>query len=233
MRLDFLRENYDSGKLDESELPKSPMELFEKWMEDAINPNKSIWGRIKNFILESLFGTLIEPNAMTLSTVDSYGNPNSRTVLLKGIYGEKLKFYTNYDSDKSNEIESNNNVTCTFWWPPLQRQVIVKGIAEKLDKSESNRYFNSRPRSSKLGAHVSHQSQPIVNRDVLENQLNNVKDKYKNFNDDEIPMPTNWGGFGINITQIEFWQGRVGRLHDRIRYTKNENGKWEWNRISP
>lgn len=235
MKLYELREDYNKGELGDGYFPENPMIIFEKWMNDAINPKNTWTERIKNWIVSKLFGTLIEPNAMTLSTVDPSGKPNSRTVLLKGVIDDTLQFFTNYDSQKAYEIDHNNHVSCTFWWPPLQRQVIVRGTASKLSTSENDEYFNSRPRKSQIGAHASNQSRQIRSRSELEKSYIEMKDVFKNTKTKDIPRPDNWGGYNIHIRSIEFWQGRSGRLHDRIRYNKNEilNGRWEWIRVSP
>jgi len=233
MRLDNLREDYTQGELGDVYYPKTPMVIFNEWMEDAINPNKSLIGKLKNWIISKVVGTLIEPNAMTLSTVDEYGNPNSRTVLLKGIDGETIQFFTNYDSKKGQEIKNNNNVSCVFWWPPLQRQVIIRGEVTQLSDKVNDNYYNSRPRKSQIGAHVSKQSTEIESRKELESRYFEKLGEFHNVKTKDIPRPEHWGGYGIDINSIEFWQGRSGRLHDRIRYNKNENGEWEWKRVSP
>lgn len=232
MNLYELREDYRKGELGDGIFPTNPMDIFNEWMEDAINPNHSWFGRIKNWIISKVVGTLIEPNAMTLSTVDEDGNPNSRTVLLKGVGDESLQFFTNYESRKGQEIKNNNHVSCVFWWPPLQRQVIVRGTATKLSDEKNDDYYNSRPRTSKIGAHVSKQSTQLRSRKELESKYLKTLDFYSDVKTENIPRPEHWGGYNIEIESIEFWQGRTGRLHDRIRYIKQQNS-WIWVRVSP
>lgn len=234
LRVEDLRINYNINKLDDVDAPPNPIILFNKWLESAADTsNNSLFNRFIYFLKMKLFGVILEANAMVLSTVDINGNPNSRTVLLKGITEDGLEFFTNYNSTKSKEIENNSNVSCTFWWPPLQRQVIVRGVATKLSDVRNDEYFNVRPRSNKIGAWASNQSYPINSREDLEREYKLYEDKFKNISTDDIKRPPNWGGFYISINTIEFWQGRIGRLHDRIRYTKLNNGSWEWTRINP
>jgi pyridoxamine 5'-phosphate oxidase len=206
-----LRKNYTKAGLKEEDLPGEPIELFKQWLNEALESD------------------VLEPNAMVLSTVDENGYSNSRTVLLKGIGGSSIRFFTNYESVKGIEISRNPNVSVVFWWGELERQVRIRGVAEKITEKESEDYFQSRPRDSQLGAWASNQSQEIPGRDALENRFNEVKEKYSG---KKIPKPPNWGGFDIEIHEIEFWQGRPGRLHDRIKFSK-ENSNWERKRLAP
>lgn len=206
-----LRKNYTKAGLEEEDLSDEPVKLFEQWLNEALESD------------------VLEPNAMVLSTVDKNGYSNSRTVLLKGIGKDSIRFFTNYESVKGTEIFRNANVSVVFWWGELERQVRIRGVAEKITEKESTRYFQSRPRESQLGAWASNQSQEISGRDALENRFNEVKEKYSGR---KIPKPPTWGGFDIAIHEIEFWQGRPGRLHDRIKFSK-ENSIWQRKRLAP
>ncbi len=206
-----LRKNYTKAGLEEEDLSDEPVKLFEQWLNEALESD------------------VLEPNAMVLSTVDKNGYSNSRTVLLKGIGKDSIRFFTNYESVKGTEISRNANVSVLFWWGELERQVRIRGVAEKITEKESTRYFQSRPRESQLGAWASNQSQEISGRDVLEKRFNEVKEKYSGR---KIPKPPTWGGFDIAIHEIEFWQGRPGRLHDRIKFSK-ENSIWQRKRLAP
>ncbi len=206
------RRVYSKGQLLESEIPSNPMELFEDWFEEMED--------IKN---------TIEVNAMTISTIGINGFPKSRVVLLKEFSNEGFIFYTNYTSEKGRALEKNPNICLTFFWPELERQVIVQGIAEKSSKEKADEYFKSRPRGSQLGAWASNQSSEISSREVLEKCLMELEIQYK---DIEIPKPEFWGGFLVRPLNLEFWQGRPNRLHDRIYYEK-ESKKWNIKRLAP
>ena len=206
-----LRKNYTQAGLPDEDVPGQPMELFKKWLGEALESD------------------VLEPNAMVLSTVDENGYPNSRTVLLKGVQDESVRFFTNYESVKGEEIFLNNHVSVVFWWGELERQVRVRREAERISEKESRNYFRSRPRDSRIGAWASSQSAEIPGREVLEERFREMKEKYSG---KEIPKPPFWGGFDIVISEIEFWQGRPGRLHDRIKYSK-ENSNWERKRLAP
>jgi len=206
-----LRKNYTLAGLPDEEVPEKPMELFKKWLKEALTSD------------------VLEPNAMVLSTVDKNGNPNSRTVLLKGVQGESIRFFTNYKSVKGGEISRNNHISVVFWWGELERQVRIRGVAERVSETESSDYFQSRPRESQIGAWASNQSDEITGREILEERFRAVKGKYSG---KKIPKPPFWGGVDILISEIEFWQGRPGRLHDRIKYRK-VNSNWEKKRLAP
>jgi pyridoxamine 5'-phosphate oxidase len=206
-----IRKNYSLGELSEDMLPSSPFELFETWQKQALESQNP------------------EPTAMHLSTVKG-GKPSARLVLLKGIEDQKFVFYTNYGSKKAHEIESNANVALTFFWPELEKQVRVEGIAEKLDPEISDNYYHSRPRASRIGAWVSRQSSVINGRETIEEQFRSVE---KRFDGKDIPRPDYWGGYGISPVYFEFWQGRKSRLHDRIEYSKENNDHWTIQRLSP
>lgn len=206
-----LRKNYTQAGLPDEELPVDPMELFKKWLNEAIKSD------------------VLEPNAMVMSTTDENGYPNSRAVLLKGIKGASIRFFTNYESKKGREISGNGRVSVVFWWGELERQVRIRGFAEKILEKESKEYYRSRPRSNQIGAWASNQSREISSRDALENRFEEITRKFDGI---EIPKPPFWGGYDIIIEEIEFWQGRPGRLHDRIKYTK-ENTNWDRIRLAP
>ena len=207
------RKSYEKSELIESEIPEDPINLFHKWFYEVQD-----------------FGGVDEVNAMTVSTIGLDGFPRARVVLLKKFNEEGFVFYTNYDSQKGKSIVENPNICLSFFWSSLERQVIIKGIAEKTSPDLSDNYFASRPDGSKLGATVSPQSEVIPNRDYLENKL---KDLEIQFQGKEIPRPDNWGGFLVRPVEVEFWQGRPNRLHDRIRYTYQEDYSWSIKRLAP
>lgn len=207
------RKSYEKSELIESEIPEDPINLFHKWFYEVQD-----------------FGGVDEVNAMTVSTIGLDGFPRARVVLLKKFNEEGFVFYTNYDSQKGKSIVENPNICLSFFWSSLERQVIIKGIAEKTSPDLSDNYFASRPDGSKLGAIVSPQSEVIPNRVFLENKL---KDLEIQFQGKEILRPENWGGFLVRPIEVEFWQGRPNRLHDRIRYTYQEDYSWSIKRLAP
>ncbi len=209
--LSTYRKEYKQKVLLEKDIPDHPIQLFQTWFYEVEK-------------LDSY-----EANAMTFSTVGRDNFPRGRVVLLKKYTHEGFIFFTNYNSDKGKSVDENPNVCLSFFWPTMERQVIIKGIAEKIDKSISENYFHSRPQGSQLGAVVSNQSEVIENRDVLEENLKKLEKEFKN---KEIPMPKNWGGYLVKPVSIEFWQGRPNRLHDRIRYTIN-GLDWKTERLAP
>jgi pyridoxamine 5'-phosphate oxidase len=206
-----LRRSYTKSGLLEDMMPPEPVELIRLWIHQAIESE------------------VLEPNAMTLSTVKQDGTPDSRMVLLKGIEGDSLSFYTNYRSEKAADLEVNPIASCCFWWPELERQLRLKGDVEKVSREESAEYFAIRPRDSQIGAWASDQSKSLNNREELIQKFREFEEK---FHDAEVPLPDNWGGYLIRLNEVEFWQGRPGRLHDRIRYRKL-NGHWEKFRLFP
>lgn len=208
-----LRKNYNVKTLTEDKAPDSPLELFTQWFDEV-----------------SIAGGVDEVNAMTLSTVDVNGIVRARVVLLKDLLNENFVFYTNYNSDKSKAMFAKSNVSLSFFWPNLERQVLISGVAQKTDASTSDAYFASRPRGSQLGAHVSPQSEPIDSREFLEKKLEILNHKFEG---KSIPRPKYWGGIAVLPERIEFWQGRPNRLHDRIVYTKGENNSWIRQRLAP
>jgi len=207
------RKSYDKSELLETTIPKDPINLFNKWFHEVED-----------------FGGLDEVNAMTISTIGSDGFPKSRVVLLKKYTFEGFIFYTNYDSEKGKAISNNPNICLSFFWHTMERQVIIKGIAEKTTTNISDGYFESRPDGSKLGAIVSNQSEVIPSRTVLEDKLKQLENDFKG---KEIPRPDFWGGFLVKPVEVEFWQGRPNRLHDRIRYQLQDDFSWKIDRLSP
>lgn len=208
--LSDFRKSYLKGVLNEGELPGNPIKLFSDW-----------------FTFIDSKRTELEPNAMSLSTVNKDNTPITRIVLLKKFSKEGFVFFTNYNSRKGQAIKNNPNVSLSFFWPSTEQQVIISGIASKLDEIDSENYFNSRPIGSQLGALVSNQSEVIKSRDILENKMTELKLSKTN-----IIRPKNWGGYIVSPFSIEFWQGRDNRLHDRILY-KKENNIWNYVRLSP
>ena len=206
-----LRKEYRRGDLIESGLPQDPMQLFAEWFVEA-----------------GPMG-IIEPNAMILSTVSQDGKPSSRAVLLKGIEAGAFVFFTNHESRKAQEIDHNPSVSILFLWLEAERQVRIEGKATRISPEESREYFKTRPRESQLGAWASRQSATIANREELEARFKEMEERFK---DQEIPMPEFWGGYAIAPTSMEFWQGRIGRLHDRIVYEKNGDA-WTKYRLNP
>lgn len=208
------RRSYEHGELDETSVLESPFKQFEKWFDE----------------LETE-GCVDEPNAMTVSTVDADGSPRSRVVLMKHFSEDGFIFFTNYHSAKGKAIAKNPNVCISFYWPPLERQVIVKGIVEKIDSQKSRDYFKIRPKKSQLGAVVSNQSQVVDSREQLEKAMKSLESKYA---DKDVPMPENWGGYLVRPKTFEFWQGRRSRLHDRVQYVLQEESKdWKIQRLAP
>lgn len=223
-----MRQNYTIGGLSEQDVDGDPMVQFQSWFDEAIGKNAASQEGVASD--ESGIPPWLEPNAMTLSTASATGEVSSRTVLLKGIEQGAFLFYSNYDSTKASHIDANGHVALCFYWPHLQRQVLVQGTAAKIDRARSLNYFHSRPRDSQLGAHASVQSSVIGDRTVLEQKMQELQSRYPEGT--EIPLPENWGGYAVKPTRIEFWQGRTSRLHDRIVY-RNDHGTWSVQRLSP
>lgn len=207
------RKSYEKLELLEENCPENPMELFQTWFINADNSD-----------------TVEETNAVTIATIGDDGFPKSRVVLLKKYTWEGFIFYTNYDSEKGKAIQNNPNVCLSFFWPALEQQIIIKGIAEKIAENLSDGYFDSRPDGSKLGAWASNQSSVVSSRTALDESLKMFEKKFEN---SEIPRPQHWGGFIIKPVSIEFWQGRPNRMHDRIRYTLLEDFSWKIERLAP
>ncbi|MDP2088881.1 MAG: pyridoxamine 5'-phosphate oxidase [Flavobacteriaceae bacterium] len=207
------RKIYQKQELLESNIPENPMELFQKWYFE---------------VEES--GAVEEANTMNVTTLELDGFPKSRIVLLKRFTWEGFIFYTNYNSDKGKAIAKNPKISISFFWHQLERQIIIKGFAEKLSENLSDGYFESRPDGSKLGSWASDQSQEVPSRAYLDNRL---KEFEKQFEGKEIPRPDFWGGYLVKPVSIEFWQGRPNRMHDRILYALQENFDWKITRLAP
>jgi pyridoxamine 5'-phosphate oxidase len=207
------RKSYEKSQLLENSIPVDPIDLFDKWFNEIKELDK-----------------IDEVNAMTLSTIGLDGFPRARVVLLKKYNEEGFIFYTNYNSEKGKAILNNPNICLSFFWHSMERQVIIKGIAEKTSESISDNYFNSRPDGSKLGAIVSAQSEVIPSREYLDDKLKKLETNYSN---KPIIRPEFWGGFLVRPIEVEFWQGRPNRLHDRIRFQLQKNFNWKIDRLSP
>jgi len=206
-----LRTEYKSTDFNETEVMQNPVEQFELWFN------------------ESILAKVDEPNAMTLATVSSDGSPNARIVLLKEFDHKGFVIYTNYKSCKGSELENNPKVALVFFWKELARQVRIKGNVVKVSSEETERYFHSRPRESQIGALASNQSEEIPDRLFLENKFQSLQQKFEG---KEIPLPSFWGGYRVVPLEIEFWQGRENRLHDRILYRLIKK-EWKISRLSP
>ncbi|TXN36177.1 pyridoxamine 5'-phosphate oxidase [Flagellimonas hymeniacidonis] len=207
------RKSYEKSALTEETIKENPLEQFQKWFYEV----------------EATDG-LDEPNAMTISTIGLDGYPKNRVVLMKKYTHEGFIFYTNYNSEKGKAITNDPSTCLSFFWPNLERQVIIKGKAEKIAENLSDGYFESRPLGSQLGAMVSDQSDVIESREKLETKL---KELERESEGKEIERPEHWGGYLVRPVSIEFWQGRPNRLHDRIRYTLQEDYNWKVERLQP
>ncbi|MBX2901611.1 MAG: pyridoxamine 5'-phosphate oxidase [Cyclobacteriaceae bacterium] len=207
-----IRKEYVLAALEVTDVSLDPIVQFNKWFTEAVQAQ------------------VMEPNAMTLATVDSEGKPSARIVLLKDVTDNKFVFYTNYQSQKGKELEQNPACALTFFWPELERQVRISGVASRVSAATSETYFQSRPRASQIGAWSSPQSSVIKDRSILEDRVKAMKQRFDG--KPVLPKPHQWGGYEITPTQIEFWQGRPSRLHDRIAYYLGNSG-WEIFRLAP
>ena len=212
MNIADIRKEYILQSLSENDIETDPILQFNKWWNQAIESN------------------IEEVNAMTLATVNKEGMPSARIVLLKGFDSNGFVFFTNYLSKKGTDLEINPKACIVFFWKELERQVRVEGIVNKINESESDDYFQSRPNISKIGAWASPQSQEITSRESLENKFKEYESEFK---DGNIKRPDHWGGYRLNPNKIEFWQGRPGRLHDRIEYAKSGENNWKVVRLAP
>ncbi len=210
--LSDLRKEYSKETLEVISVGKDPIHQFEKWFDEALRAE------------------VLEPNAMTLSTVTESGRPSARVVLLKGIEHGKFLFFTNHQSRKGRELENNPACALTFFWPELERQIRIEGISNRVDSDYAEKYFQSRPRGSQIGAWASPQSSVISDRSLIEDRVKEIEIKFKDY--ELIPKPHQWGGYAVEPFEIEFWQGRPSRLHDRIVFYKSEEG-WTIRRLAP
>lgn len=205
-----LRKNYTFGQLSETEVSSNPLDLFQVWFDQAVKAECP------------------EPNSMTLATADSAGNPSARIVLLKGADSAGFTFFTNYESQKGKELTARPHAALLFHWHELERQVRIKGLVERVSPAESDEYFHSRPAASRIGAWASPQSSEIPNREFLEE----AEKRFAADFGDKPPRPEHWGGYRLQPTEIEFWQGRPSRLHDRIHY-QLDGAQWRITRLAP
>jgi pyridoxamine 5'-phosphate oxidase len=211
MNIADLRKDYLLAGLREQDVDPDPIRQFDAWFQQAIAAN------------------LTDANAMTLATASPNGRPSVRVVLLKDFDERGFVFYTNYDSRKGRELAENPYAAVVFYWAEMERQVRIEGITEQVTREESEAYFRSRPEMSRLGAWASHQSQVIADREMLEERMRELNERYK---EGEVPLPPYWGGYRLIPDRIEFWQGRASRLHDRILYVHQGEG-WMTQRLSP
>jgi pyridoxamine 5'-phosphate oxidase len=210
--LDGMRKEYAAAGLAEADVAADPFDQFGRWFEEAKRAE------------------LIEPNAMTLATVGRDGMPSARTVLLKGVDPRGLTFFTNYESQKAQELEACGKAALLFWWPPLERQVRFAGEVTRVAAAESDAYFASRPRGSQIGAWCSPQSRVVASRAALEEAERACEARFVG---QDVSRPPHWGGYRLSPTRIEFWQGRQNRLHDRLCYTRSPSGSWLIERLAP
>lgn len=197
--------------LNEADVPAAPRPLFERWLADAVA------------------APMQEPTAMTLATVGADGTPSARIVLFKGFHEDGLTFYTNYESHKGIDLAANAKVALVFWWDKLERQIRIEGHAQKLPDEISRNYFYQRIRDSQLGAITSRQSKVVATREELDARLDANEKRYHG---SDVPFPTFWGGYSVVPTLVEFWQGRHGRLHDRLQY-RSQDQRWTIERLEP
>ena len=207
-----LRHEYALGALSESDVDPDPIKQFERWLREAMKAQ------------------LPEPNAMTLATADRTGRPYARVVLLKDCDADGFVFFTNYQSDKGRQLADNPRAALVFLWLELERQVRIEGKAAKIPGADSEAYFQTRPRESRLGSLASRQSQVVARREILDKRFQQLAGQYP---DDNIPMPHHWGGYRLRPEMLEFWQGRQGRMHDRLRYRSQKSGDWLLERLEP
>ena|SRR6266404_4913505 len=235
MSIAELRREYNLAGLRRKDLEPDPLNQFKRWFEQATGERRS--GRVRSFFVrlyKSLLliqnGEMSDLNAMTLATADKQGRPSARVVLLKGLDHRGFIFYTNCNSRKARELKENPQAALNFYWPHLERQVCVAGIVEQLTAAESDAYFNSRPRGSRIAAWASDQHSVVESRGQLEENWEKLE---RQFVGKDVPRPPQWGGFVLTPSRVEFWQGRPNRLHDRFCYTRREGNTWTVERLSP
>lgn len=210
--INSIRRDFAGKPLNEDSIHKNPFQQYQIWFEEAVSAQ------------------VVDPYAMSVATVGKNGQPSLRLVYLRDISEEGFVFYTNYNSQKAQQMEENNQVALNFFWVELERQIRVEGKVFKASEAMSDAYFANRPRESQIGAWASAQSTSIASREELENKVKELTMKFEN---QPIPRPKNWGGFIVKPFKMEFWQGRPNRLHDRIVYTLTDNQQWETNRLAP
>ena len=230
-----LRREYSLGGLNRQELDANPLAQFQSWFGQAAATRQGSRWRSIGIALFKLWHAVLgrapaDVNAMVLATTTKDGQPSARTVLLKGVDKRGFIFFTNYESRKGQELTENPNAALVFYWPDLERQVCVAGAVIKLSATESEAYFKTRPKGSRLAAWASNQSSVVPDRDALERQWREMEARFAN---QELPCPPNWGGYVLSPIRIEFWQGRPNRLHDRFRYTRQPDDSWTIERLSP
>ena len=206
-----VRRDYQQGNPIDIKDHTKPLELLSNWVQEAIDAG------------------IAEPNAMNIATVDSNGNPRNRMVLLKYLEGDDIGFFTNLESYKSVEIRGHSMISATIWWPEMERQVRIEGVATLMDRDLAEEYHSSRPRKSRIAAWASDQSRPLPSREELKQRY----EKYElKFGDGEIPLPPFWGGYTIRADKVEYWEGRPNRMHDRVVLTRTDDG-WDMERLYP
>ena len=206
-----IRKEYTQGRLDETTCADDPLVQFQAWFEQYRSSNPP------------------EPTIMTVATVDEHGQPWQRILLLKGYDEQGFVFFTNFDSNKGHHLALNENASLHFFWITMERQIQIQGRVEKIDRADAEAYFHSRPRESQLGAWASQQSQPLLNREQLEQRFAEVSEQYQG---SDVPLPDHWGGYRVRPHRMEFWQGGAHRLHDRVEYTLAA-GEWLKQRLNP
>lgn len=231
MAIADIRREYSTGELRRADLDANPMAQFNAWFAHASAGGR--WRKI-GIALFKLWHAILghspaDVNAMALATVDKFGKPSTRTVLLKGVDERGFIFYTNYDSRKGLELAENPSAALTFYWPDLERQICITGSVQKVPREESEAYFKSRPRGSRLAAWVSNQRDVVADRAALDAKWNEMAAKFPG----DMPLPPNWGGYVLKPERIEFWQGRPSRLHDRFQYTRQPDHSWKLERLAP
>ena len=235
MGISDIRREYNLGGLRRADLDADPLVQFRKWFDQAIGARAG--GGVRRFFIRLYKGLLLitgtsatDLNAATLATADPTGRPSARVVLLKGVDQRGFIFFTNYESRKGKELTENPHASLVFYWPDLERQVCIAGTVTRIPTEESEAYFKTRPKGSRLAAWASHQSDVVSDRAMLEKRWKELQAKYPG---EEVPLPPYWGGYVLSPTRIEFWQGRPSRLHDRFRYLRRLDNTWQIDRLWP